>query len=178
MSRIAKSPILIPVGIKVEINRSNVSIISSNETMVFKFHKFVNIKKEKNILKFSVRTNTRFSWAQAGTTRAIVNSMIIGLSIGFKKKLILSGVGYRVAVESSRVLNMSLGYSHIVKYVLPKGVYAESNSTNELVLKSSNKQLIGQVAANLKKCRNPEPYKGKGIRYENENIKIKEAKKK
>jgi len=126
---------------------------------------------------FSGRDDAKDAWALAGTTRALVNNMVIGVSTGFQKKLELNGVGYR-AKAAGKTLNLTLGFSHPVDYELPEGVTAETPSQTEIVLKGADKQLIGQVAAEIRAFRPPEPYKGKGIRYSDEYVRRKEAKKK
>lgn len=178
MSRIAKSPIIVPKEVKVMLNDSMIHVQGSFGSLSYNIHKFVKVKYKDNVLVFTTKNNDSKSWAQAGTTRSLVHSMIVGVSKGFVKKLKLSGVGYRISLSNNNVINMSLGYSHNVQYILPEGIVAESPSTTEIVLKSANKQLVGQVASNLRRYRIPEPYKGKGIRYEHEVVKIKEAKKK
>ncbi|QCI19510.1 50S ribosomal protein L6 [Buchnera aphidicola] len=178
MSRIAKLPIVVPKEVKVVLNYPIIHITGSFDSLSYKIHKYVNVQYESNVLVFKTQVDDSKSWAQAGTTRSIIYSMIVGVSTGFIKKLKLSGVGYRISLSKKNIINMSLGYSHNVEYILPKGVLAESPSTTEIILKSANKQLVGQVASNLRSYRIPEPYKGKGIRYEHEKVRIKEAKKK
>jgi large subunit ribosomal protein L6 len=143
----------------------------------FAIHNNVQVKQEDNVLTFSPKDSSKKSNALAGTTRALVNNMVVGVSVGFEKKLILNGVGYRTKV-AGKTLNLTLGFSHDVNYVLPEGVAAETPSQTEIVLKSANKQLLGQVAADIRAFRPPEPYKGKGICYADENVRRKEAKKK
>ncbi|XRX42688.1 MAG: 50S ribosomal protein L6 [Buchnera aphidicola (Eriosoma harunire)] len=178
MSRVAKCPIIVPPEVQVLINKQVITI-SKNKTVLRRvIHNSVNISYCNNVLKFINRFNSVVGWAQAGTARSLVFSMIIGVTEGFCKKLHFSGVGYRVSVDHDNVVSMSIGYSHLIKYLLPLGIVADVPSPNEIVLKGSDKQLVGQVAANLRSYRVPELYKGKGIRYDNEIIKIKEAKKK
>ncbi|CUR53565.1 50S ribosomal protein L6 [Serratia symbiotica] len=177
MSRIAKVPILIPDNVKVTISGQFVSIKGKNGELTRIIHNSVIIKHEINKLFFFPCKKFSNSWAQAGTTRALLNLMIIGVTKGFTKNLQLFGVGYRAIVKDN-ILNLSLGYSHIIKYQLPKGIIAECQNQTEIILKGADKQMIGQVAANLRAYRRPEPYKGKGIRYATEIVRIKEAKKK
>ena len=135
------------------------------------------ISQEESVLKFAPKSNDKASNALAGTFRALVNNMVKGVSEGFEKKLILQGVGYR-AKASGYTLNLSLGFSHPVDYELPEGVKAETPSQTEVVIKGIDKQKVGQVAAEIRGYRPPEPYKGKGVRYADENVRRKEAKKK
>jgi large subunit ribosomal protein L6 len=137
----------------------------------------VAISQEENVLKFAPKKEDKQSIALAGTFRALVNNMVKGVSEGFEKKLVLQGVGYR-AKASGKTLNLSLGFSHPVDYELPEGVTAETPSQTEIVIKGIDKQQVGQVAAEIRGYRPPEPYKGKGVRYADENVRRKEAKKK
>jgi large subunit ribosomal protein L6 len=177
MSRIAKAPVAIPTGVEVTINGQEVTIKGSKETMSWGVHELVEIKQEENNLIFSGREGKKNSWQFAGTTRALINNMVIGVSTGFQKKLELNGVGYR-AKATGKTLNLTLGFSHPVDYVLPEGITAETPSQTEIVLKGADKQQVGQVAAEIRAFRPPEPYKGKGIRYSDEHVRRKEAKKK
>ncbi|CAL4043895.1 50S ribosomal protein L6 [Buchnera aphidicola] len=178
MSRIAKNPVVIPSGVEINLKEQQIFIKGKHGELTYIFHKSVIIEQKKSLLFFTARLNYVDGWSQAGTSRALVYSMIIGVTEGFSKKLQLIGVGYRISLTKKNVINMSLGYSHPIKYELPCGVSAEITSQTEVVLKGANKQLVGQVAANLRSYRIPESYKGKGIRYENEVVRIKEAKKK
>ena len=137
----------------------------------------VEILQEGSVLTFGARKEGTFAKAMSGTTRALVNNMVIGVSTGFSKKIELIGVGYRAQVQGQSI-NLSLGYSHPVIYDLPEGVMAESVSQTELLLKSTDKQKVGQAAAEIRAFRPPEPYKGKGVRIDGERIRRKEAKKK
>jgi large subunit ribosomal protein L6 len=177
MSRIAKAPVAIPTGVEVTINGQEVTIKGSKETMSWGVHELVEIKQEENNLIFSGREGKKNSWQFAGTTRALINNMVIGVSTGFQKKLELNGVGYR-AKATGKTLNLTLGFSHPVDYVLPEGITAETPSQTEIVLKGADKQQVGQVAAEIRAFRPPEPYKGKGIRYSDEHVRRKEAKRK
>ena len=177
MSRVAKSPVAIPAGVEVKINGQEVTVKGAKESMSWGVHEKVEVKQEENKIVFSGRDDAKDAWALAGTTRALVNNMVIGVSTGFQKKLELNGVGYR-AKAAGKTLNLTLGFSHPVDYELPEGVTAETPSQTEIVLKGADKQLIGQVAAEIRAFRPPEPYKGKGIRYSDEYVRRKEAKKK
>ena len=137
----------------------------------------VEIKQEDNVLTFAARTGDTFARAMSGTTRALVNNMVTGVSTGFETKLELVGVGYRAQVQGSKI-NLTLGFSHPVVYDLPEGVSAETPSQTEVLLKSSDKQKLGQAAAEIRAYRPPEPYKGKGVRIAGEYVRRKEAKKK
>jgi large subunit ribosomal protein L6 len=177
MSRIAKAPVAIPAGVEVTIDGQEVTVKGNKETMSWGVHELVEIKQEENNLIFSGREGKKNSWQFAGTTRAVINNMVIGVSTGFQKKLELNGVGYR-AKATGKTLNLTLGFSHPVDYVLPEGITAETPSQTEIVLNGADKQQVGQVAAEVRAFRPPEPYKGKGIRYSDEHVRRKEAKKK
>lgn len=177
MSRVAKSPVEVPAAVTVTLNGQSLTIKGGKGTLALDVHANVEVKHEGNVLTFAPRDGAKQSDALAGTTRALVNNMVKGVSQGFEKKLTLVGVGYRVKAEGNTV-NLSLGLSHPVNYVLPKGVTVETPSQTEIVLKGSDKQLLGQVAAEIRSYREPEPYKGKGVRYSDEVVLRKEAKKK
>ncbi|PPI86502.1 50S ribosomal protein L6 [Candidatus Pantoea edessiphila] len=177
MSRIAKTPIVIPVGVEVTLDGQVISIKGKNGVLNSVINNAVKIQHIDNTLIFFPYKKFVDGWAQAGTARSIINSMVIGVCKGFIKKLQLVGVGYRASVKNN-VINLSIGFSHFVNHLLPEGVVAECPIQTEIILKSANKQLIGQVAADIRSYRPPEPYKGKGICYFNEKIRIKEAKKK
>ncbi len=175
MSRVAKDPVTIPNGVEVKIGGGVVSVKGSKGNLSLDLHSSVSIKQEDSQLVFSAEDKS--GWAMAGTTRALVNNMVVGVSEGFEKKLQLIGVGYRAKAGGNSV-NLTLGFSHPVDYALPKGVTAETPSQTEIVLKSADKQLLGQVASEIRAFRPPEPYKGKGVRYADEHVRRKEAKKK
>jgi large subunit ribosomal protein L6 len=177
MSRVAKSPVSLPSGVSVTLNGQNISVKGSQGTLELEVHNSVEVKQEDNVLSFAARDGGKASDALAGTTRALINNMVTGVSAGFEKKLQLVGVGYRAKATGS-TLNLTLGFSHPVDYELPEGVTAETPSQTDIVLKSTDKQLLGQVAAEIRAFRPPEPYKGKGVRYADEHIRRKEAKKK
>lgn len=177
MSRVANSPVEVPAGVTVTLNGQELTVKGSNGTLAHTIHSSVEVTQNDNVLKFSARDGAKQSRALAGTTRALVNNMVTGASQGFVKRLLLQGVGYRVKSAGNSV-DLALGYSHPVVYVLPEGVTAETPSQTEIVLKSADKQLLGQVASEIRAFRAPEPYKGKGVRYSDEVVRRKEAKKK
>ncbi|CAL4323238.1 50S ribosomal protein L6 [Buchnera aphidicola] len=181
MSRIAKKSILIPKEVQIKIDNNKVTVIGIKGTLFKYLNNVVQLSYNNRILKFSVFKNIQKNWMHAGTSRSLVNSMIIGVTNGFLKKLKLIGVGYRASLSNFNNINMivmSLGYSHDIKYILPKGVNVNISSQTEITVFGIDKQLIGQVAANLRNFRIPDAYKGKGVRYIDEIVKIKEAKKK
>ena len=177
MSRVAKAPVAIPAGVEVKLVDDKITIKGKQGQLELDVHASVAISQEENVLKFAPKTADKQANALAGTFRSLVNNMVTGVSEGFEKKLILQGVGYR-AKASGKTLNLSLGFSHPVDYALPEGVTAETPSQTEVVIKGIDKQQVGQVAAEIRGYRPPEPYKGKGVRYADENVRRKEAKKK
>lgn len=177
MSRVAKAPVVIPAGVEVKLDGQVISIKGKNGELFRKINDAVIMKQEDSAIMFVPRQGHADAWAQAGTARALINSMVIGVTTGFTKKLLLVGVGYRAQIKGDKI-GLSLGYSHSIDHPLPTGVSAECPSQTEIVLKGIDKQLIGQVAADIRAYRRPEPYKGKGVRYADEVVRIKEAKKK
>jgi large subunit ribosomal protein L6 len=177
MSRIAKTPVDILSGIEISIAGQEVTVKGKNGTLSRVFNDAVEIVQEDNQLKTSPREGKANGWAQAGTARSLLDNMIVGVSQGFEKKLQLNGVGYRAQAQGSK-LNLTLGFSHPVAYEMPKGISVETPSQTEVIVKGVDKQLVGQVAANIRGYRPPEPYKGKGVRYVDEVVRRKEAKKK
>lgn len=177
MSRVAKAPVVIPAGVEVKLNGQVATIKGKNGELTREFNNAVEIKQVENTLTFGPRDGFDNAWSQAGTARSLLNNMIIGVTEGFSKKLQLVGVGYRAAV-SGNVLKLSLGFSHPVEHQLPAGTSAECPSQTEIVLKGVSKEVLGQLAANIRAYRRPEPYKGKGVRYADEVVRTKEAKKK
>jgi large subunit ribosomal protein L6 len=177
MSRVAKKPVQIPTGVTIEINGGSVSTKGPNGLLSQKLSKLVLIKQENNIVIFDPVDKSKEADAQAGTARSLVNNMVIGVEKGFEKKLKLIGVGYRAQVQGNKI-NLTLGFSHPVVYDLPENVTAEVAAQTEITLKSADKQLLGKVAAEIRAYRPPEAYKGKGVRYHDERIVLKEAKKK
>ncbi|MDB4661434.1 50S ribosomal protein L6 [Gammaproteobacteria bacterium] len=176
MSRVAKNPIEIIDGVTVNVNDGSIDVKGKVGELQFDLPETVSLEIADNVITVKYDENNQQSVALAGTTRALVNNMIIGVSQGFEKKLELKGVGYR-AKASGKLLELTLGFSHPVKYQLPDEVQVETPSQTEVVLKSHNKQILGQAAAEIRAFRPPEPYKGKGVRYSDENVRRKEAKK-
>ncbi|WP_343183479.1 50S ribosomal protein L6 [Buchnera aphidicola] len=180
MSRIAKRSIIIPNDIKICLNKQNITIEGKKGVLKKTIHSLVKINLEKKKLNFKSKISSSYGWMQAGTARSLINSMILGVKYGFSKKLILVGVGYKFSLEGlkKKKIIMSLGYSHNIIYILPVGIDVQLLSQTEILIKGIDKQLVGQVSANLRLYRKPDAYKGKGIRYFNEFVKTKEAKKK
>lgn len=177
-SRIANYPVTLPKGVEASIADGVVSVKGSNGSLQVTLHELVEVvANDENQLQVSARKRNLKSVALAGTMRSLVNNMVIGVSQGFEKKLELTGVGYRAKAQGN-TLNITVGYSHPIDYQLPEGVSAETPSQTEIVLKGADKQRLGQVAAEIRKFRPAEPYKGKGIRYSDEQVFRKEAKKK
>ncbi len=177
MSRVANSPVNVPSGVDVALDGQQVTVKGGKGTLQFTIHNSVEVKQDDNVLTFVARDGAKQSRALAGTTRSLLNNMVTGVSQGFERKLQLLGVGYR-AKAAGKSINLTLGFSHPVDYTLPEGVTAETPTQTEIVLKSASKQLLGQVASEIRAFRPPEPYKGKGVRYADENVRRKEAKKK
>jgi len=177
MSRVANNPITIPAGIEVSMDSKAITIKSSKATSKELIHEAVEVTKEDNMLRIKPRENMENADAFAGTTRALINNIIIGLEKGFEKKLTLIGVGYRAQTQGKK-LNLALGFSHPINYQIPDGITIETPSQTEVVVKGVSKQLVGQVAAEIRAFRPPEPYKGKGVRYADEEVVRKEGKKK
>lgn len=176
MSRIANSPVKIPNGVEVNISEGLVRIKGSKGELTHIIHEMVAMAQEDGAIRFTPNEKSKFAVAMAGTTRSIVNNMVTGVSQGFEKKLEIVGVGYRAQVQG-KVLNLTLGFSHPVNYPIPEGITIETPSQTEIIVRGSDKQQVGQVAANLRAYRPPEPYKGKGVKYSDEHIIRKEAKK-
>lgn len=177
MSRVAKSPVVIPAGVEIKQSGQNIVVKSSKGQLELDVHANVVVAQDENVLTFAPRDGAKYSRALAGTTRALISNMVTGVTAGFQKQLKLVGVGYR-AQAKGKTLTLSLGFSHPVEYALPEGVTAETPSQTEVVIKGIDKQLVGQVAAEIREFRRPEPYKGKGVRYADEHVRRKEAKKK
>lgn len=177
MSRIAKAPITIPKGVEINLKGSNLTVKGSKGLLSFDIHPKVGLKVVDNVLQMEWDKANKEAVAQAGTARAIANSMVLGVSDGFEKKLTLIGVGYRAQAKGN-VLSLSLGYSHPVEFDVPNGITIETPTQTEILVKGSCKQLVGETAAKIRAYRPPEPYKGKGVRYADENVVKKEAKKK
>ena len=177
MSRVANKPVSVPAAVEVTENGQQLSIKGPKGTLEHCIHALVEMTQEDGALNFRARDESTAANALAGTTRSVVNNLVVGVTDGFEKKLELVGVGYR-AQAKGKVLNLSLGFSHPVDYELPEGVTAVTPSQTEIVINGSDKQKVGQVAAEIRAFRPPEPYKGKGVRYADEVVVRKEAKKK
>ena len=177
MSRVAKNPILVPGGVEVTLGAGVVTVKGPLGTLTQNIGSSVEVVREGDSLQCKAVEGAENGRAMSGTVRALLNNMVTGVSKGFEKKLNLVGVGYR-AQAKGKAVGLSLGFSHPVEHELPEGVTAECPSQTEIVLKSADKALLGQVAADIRSYRRPEPYKGKGVRYANEVVRTKEAKKK
>ena len=177
MSRVAKAPVELPKGVEFKQDGNVVTLKGSNGELSLELNSEVELKQEDNVLTLHPRSGSRFSTAIAGTMRAILANMAKGVSEGFERKLELVGVGYRAQAQGKK-LNLTLGFSHPVVYDVPEGISIETPSQTEVVIKGFDKQLVGQVAAEIRRFRPPEPYKGKGVRYADERVMLKEAKKK
>jgi large subunit ribosomal protein L6 len=177
MSRIANNPVEIPSGVEVSLSGQSISVKGKNGNMSMEVNKKVQVKQEDNLLKFNGKKGVDGSVAMAGTMRSLASNMVVGVSKGFEKKLELIGVGYRAQAQGNK-LNLTLGFSHPVIYEVPEGISIETPSQTEIVIKGADKQKVGQVSAEIRAYRPPEPYKGKGVRYSDERVIRKEAKKK
>lgn len=177
MSRIASNPVELPKGVEVSIGGGKISIKGGKGSLSLKLHETVKIEQVENELKIVVLSTDKKTMAMAGTTRALVNNMVTGVTQGFVRELQLLGVGYRARVQGNE-LNLTLGFSHPVVYKFPEGIEIETPTQTQVLVKGIDKQLVGQVSAEIRAFRPPEPYKGKGVRYANEYVKRKEAKKK
>jgi large subunit ribosomal protein L6 len=176
MSRIANQPINIPAGVEVNIANNIVLIKGKIGEMSFSYHEDINIVYENDCIKISTDDTSKFVKAMTGTSRALLQNIVTGVTEGFERKLDIVGVGYRAATDNKK-LNLTLGFSHPVVFDIPDGISIETPSQTEIVIKGSDKQKVGQVAANIRAYRPPEPYKGKGVKYSDERIIRKEAKK-
>src|SRR5205807_10176339 len=177
MSRIAKIPIDVPKGVEVSIASGQISVKGPLGTIVRAADPNVAVETNGARLQCKALGNSRHANAMSGTMRALVANMVLGVTKGFEKRLTLVGVGYRAQAQGDK-LNLTLGFSHPVVHPMPKGVKVETPSQTEIVIKGLDKQLVGQVAAEVRAYRSPEPYKGKGVRYSNERVILKETKKK
>ena len=175
MSRVANSQVSLPKGVEVNINGSSVSVKGGKGTMEMTLTDGISIDVNEGVAQIIYDFDT--NRAMAGTTRALLNNLVVGVTDGWEKKLVLNGVGYR-AKASGKTVNLSLGLSHPVDYELPEGLSAETPTQTEIVIRGTDKQAVGQAAAEIRSFRPPEPYKGKGIRYADEYVRRKEAKKK
>ena len=177
MSRVGKMPIAVPKGVDVSVDAQQISVKGSLGTLVRPVNELVTITNEAGTLKFAPANETPEADAMSGTMRALVANMVNGVSKGFEKKLTLVGVGFRAQAAGTK-LNLQIGFSHPVAKDMPAGIKVECPTQTEIVIKGSDRQLVGQVAAEVRAIRPPEPYKGKGIRYADEKVVIKETKKK
>ncbi len=177
MSRIGKAPIVLPEKVEVAITPEQISVKGPLGSLTQRLTPVVTVEKVDNQIRFQAAGNSRQANAMSGTLRALVANMVTGVTKGFEKRLTLVGVGYRAQAQGDK-LNLTLGFSHPVTHPMPKGVKVETPTQTEIVLKGMDWQQVGQVAAEVRAYRSPEPYKGKGVRYANEQVEIKETKKK
>ena len=178
MSRVAKNPVQLPQGVQVQLGEGSLTIKGSKGELSMDVHPAVSISEADGTLTFAPADESATGgWAHCGTARALVQNMVTGVTDGFERKLQLVGVGYRAQAQG-RAVNLSLGFSHPVVYQLPEGIDAETPSQTEIVIRGICKQKVGQVSAEIRRFRPPEPYKGKGVRYADEHVRRKEAKKK
>jgi large subunit ribosomal protein L6 len=177
MSRIAKNPIPLPSSVQASIESNRITVKGTNGVLVSDVHPKVRVELESGLIRVFPDKNNKFINSLAGTTRAIISNMVVGVTNGYVKKLLLVGVGYRVQGKGN-ILSLSIGFSHTIEFEVPNGITIESPTQTEIIIKGCDKQVVGQVAANIRAFRPPEPYKGKGIRYSDEEIARKEAKKK
>ena len=177
MSRIANKPVEVLSGVEISINGQTVSAKGKEGNLSMELHKDVSISQEDGVLKLCPNVDSKDAVAMTGTMRSLVDNMVIGVGNGFTRQLQLVGVGYRAQVQGN-VLDLSLGFSHPVKYPIPEGISIETPSQTEINVKGADKQKVGQVCAEIRAYRPPEPYKGKGVRYSDERVVRKEAKKK
>ena len=177
MSRVAKAPVPVASGVDISISGSTLTAKGAKGKLELVIHPDVAVVQEGAELKVEPRSHSKAGWAMAGTMRALVNNLVTGVSQGFQKKLQLVGVGYRAQAQG-KVLNLSLGFSHPVNFAVPDGITIETPSQTEIIVSGADKQQVGQVASEIRAYRPPEPYKGKGVRYADEKVIRKEAKKK
>jgi large subunit ribosomal protein L6 len=177
MSRVAKRPVPLGKGVTAEIKGSALTVKGPKGALTLDVNREVEVTQQDAELAVAARSGSRFANAMAGTTRALISNMVRGVTAGFERKLELVGVGYRAQAQGKK-LNLTLGFSHPVEYPVPDGINIETPSQSEIIVKGIDRQRVGQVAAELRRFRPPEPYKGKGVRYADERIVLKEAKKK
>ena len=177
MSRVAKMPVLVPQGVDLSLSADLISVKGSLGSLVLKPNALVKIEQNDGKVTFAPADNSAAANAMSGTMRQLVNNMVVGVSKGFEKKLTLLGVGYKAQAQGNK-LNLTVGYSHPVEMVMPEGVKVETPAPTEVLIKGADRQRVGQIAAEVRAVRPPEPYKGKGIRYADERVAIKETKKK
>jgi large subunit ribosomal protein L6 len=177
MSRVAKMPVAIPQGVDITMNAEHITVKGTGGTLSVASHALVKVVNEAGHMTFVPTDESRQANAMSGTMRQLVNNMVVGVTKGFEKKLNLVGVGYKAAATGNK-LNLQVGYSHPVNFDMPAGIKVETPAPTEIVIKGADRQRVGQIAAEIRAVRPPEPYKGKGIRYSDEKITIKETKKK
>jgi len=177
MSRIANNPVPVPQGVDVNISGRDVHVKGGKGELTLTVHDLVDISHEDGTLNLKPNANSKRAESLAGTFRSLVNNMVVGVSNGFERRLELQGVGYRAQVQG-RQLNLTLGFSHPVQYAIPEGINIETPTQTQIVVTGVDRQLVGQVSAEIRRFRPPEPYKGKGVRYSDEYVRRKEAKKK
>jgi large subunit ribosomal protein L6 len=177
MSRIAKQPVEFSKDVSITLQGRSLTVKGPKGTLAMNISPEVTVEQDDASVRVAPRSRSKFATAMSGTTRSLINNMVIGVTNGFEKKLELVGVGYRAQAQGNKI-NLSLGFSHPVVYDVPEGITVETPATNEIVVKGIDRQAVGQVAAELRRYRPPEPYKGKGVRYAKERIVMKEAKKK
>ena len=177
MSRVGKMPVTVPQGVDVSIKEDQISVKGSGGTLSVANNALVSIKNEGGKLSFAPANESREANAMSGTMRQLVNNMVVGVTKGFEKKLSLVGVGYKAQAQGAK-LNLAVGFSHPVNIDMPAGIKVETPAPTEILIKGADRQRVGQIAAEIRAIRPPEPYKGKGIRYADERIVIKETKKK
>jgi len=177
MSRVGKMPVTVPQGVDVAINEAQISVKGTGGNLSIANNALVKVVHSADSLSFAPANESREANAMSGTLRQLVNNMVIGVTKGFEKKLNLVGVGYKAAAQGNK-LNLAVGYSHPVNFDMPSGIKVETPVPTEIIIKGADRQRVGQIAAEIRAVRPPEPYKGKGIRYSDEKIVIKETKKK
>ena len=177
MSRVGKMPVTVPQGVDVSINDSQISVKGAGGTLAVAASALVKVANDAGKISFIPANDSREANAMSGTLRQLVNNMVVGVSKGFEKKLALVGVGYKAQAQGTK-LNLAVGFSHPVNIEMPAGIKVETPAPTEIIIKGADRQRVGQVAAEIRAIRPPEPYKGKGIRYSDEKITIKETKKK
>ncbi len=177
MSRVANNPIALPSGVEVKLQGQLVNVKGGKGTMEFQVHDDVEVVQEDGTLRVSARSEEQQARALSGTTRAVLSNIVTGVSKGWERRLVIQGVGYRAQAQG-RKLNLQLGFSHPVEYQVPEGIEVQTPAPTEVVVSGADKQLVGQVASEIRAFRPPEPYKGKGVRYADERVRRKEAKKK
>ena len=177
MSRVGKAPVSIPAGVDVSIKEDQISVKGAGGSLSLAQNALVKVSSNEGKLSFEPVNDSREANAMSGTVRQLVNNMVLGVSKGFEKKLTLIGVGFKAAASGSK-LNLNVGFSHPVNFDMPAGITVATPTPTEIVIKGANRQVVGQLAAEIRAVRPPEPYKGKGIRYADEKVVIKETKKK